>query len=131
MSAKLNTLLSNTTTYRFKLKSTVFLYTPLLYTYLKYPLTNKRAQRALDCSPEKLHFENIIFDPVTYLRNQLERFEHYCKIWTKSNEPFQRKSCLKKLLTDERTDGRTTVNGPTQKLTLSILCSGELKTDIS
>ena len=54
--------------------------------------------------------------------------DHSCEVWTKSNEWFQRRCCLKKLLTHGRTDRRwTTDNGPSQKLTLSTLCSGELK----
>ena len=54
--------------------------------------------------------------------------DHSCEVWSKSNEWFQRRCCLKKLLTHARTHGRwTTDNGPSQKLTLSTLCSGELK----
>jgi len=54
--------------------------------------------------------------------------DHSCEVWSKSNKQFQRRCCLKKLLTDARTDGRwTTDDGPSQKLTLSTLCSGELK----
>jgi len=56
-----------------------------------------------------------------------------CEVWSKSNEWCQRRSCLKILLTHRRTLARThgwwtTDNGPSQKLTLSTLCSGELKT---
>jgi len=58
---------------------------------------------------------------------------HSCEVWSKSIKWFQRRCCLKKLLTHARTHGRThgrwtTDNGPSQKLTLSTLCSGELKT---
>ena len=76
---------------------------------------------------------------MTYLCNRLERLnnfgrgplgDHSREVWSKSTESFQR-SCLKKLLTDERTDGRTvgrwtTDKRPSQKLTLSTLCSCEL-----
>ena len=57
--------------------------------------------------------------------------DHSCEVWSKSNEWFQRRSCLKKL-TDGRThqSRRTMDNGPSQKLTLSTLCSGELKRHI-
>ena len=50
--------------------------------------------------------------------------DHSCLVWSKSNAWFQRRCCLKKLLTHGRW---TTDNGPSQKLTLSTLCSGELK----
>ena len=33
--------------------------------------------------------------------------DHSCKVWSKSNKLFQRRCCLKKLLTDGRTDART------------------------
>jgi len=33
--------------------------------------------------------------------------DHSCEVWSKSNERFQRRCCLKKLLTHGRTDGRT------------------------
>jgi len=33
--------------------------------------------------------------------------DHSCEVWSKSNERFQRRSCLKKLLTNTRTDGCT------------------------
>ena len=33
--------------------------------------------------------------------------DHSCEVWSKSNKRFQRRCCLKKLLTDARTDGRT------------------------
>jgi len=36
---------------------------------------------------------------------------HYCEVWSKSNERFQRRSCLKKLLTDGRTDWQTMNDG--------------------
>ena len=46
-----------------------------------------------------------------------------CEIGSKSNEWFQRRSCLKKLLTHGWTHRRTTNNGQSQKLTLSTLRS--------
>jgi len=46
--------------------------------------------------------------------------DHACEVWSKSNEWFQI-SCLKKLLTDRRTDARTTDNGASQNL--STKCS--------
>ena len=33
--------------------------------------------------------------------------DHSCEVWSKSNKRFQRRCCLKKLLTDGRTHGRT------------------------
>jgi len=33
--------------------------------------------------------------------------DHSCEVWSKSNKWFQRRCCLKKLLTDGRTDART------------------------
>jgi len=33
--------------------------------------------------------------------------DHSCEVWSKSNKRFQRSCCLKKLLTDGRTDART------------------------
>ena len=49
--------------------------------------------------------------------------DHSCEVWSKSNAWFQRRCCLKKLLTLGRTHGRwTTDNEPSQTL-----CSGELK----
>jgi len=33
--------------------------------------------------------------------------DHSYEVWSKSNKPFQRRCCLKKLLTDGRTHGRT------------------------
>jgi len=50
--------------------------------------------------------------------------DHSCEVKSKSNERFQRRCCLKKLLTHGRW---TSDNGPSHKLTLSTLCSGELK----
>jgi len=86
----------------------------------------------------KLHFDNQFFDPwPTYATNWngLNNFDrgpprdHSCEVWSKSNAWFQRRCCLKKLLTHGRTHGQwTTDNGPSQKLTLRTLCSGELKT---
>ena len=37
--------------------------------------------------------------------------DHSCEVWSKSNKLFQRRCCLKKLLTHGRTDGRTTDDG--------------------
>ena len=44
--------------------------------------------------------------------------DHSCEVWSKSNKRLQRRCCLKKLLTDGRTDGRRTpdIEG-SQKLT--------------
>ena len=61
--------------------------------------------------------------------------DHSCEVWSKSNKRFQRRCCLKKLLTDARThartDARTTDNGrrtlKDHKSSLSTSCSGELK----
>ena len=90
----------------------------------------------------KLHFKKTYFLTLwpTYATNwnSLNNFDrgpprdHFCEVWSKSNKWFQRRFCLKKLLTLARTDGRTdgrwtTDNGPSQKLDLSTLCSGELK----
>ena len=33
--------------------------------------------------------------------------DHSCEVWSKSNKRFQRRCCLRKLLTDGRTHGRT------------------------
>jgi len=91
---------------------------------------------------DKKIFENCIlktyiFNPwPTYTSNWngLNNFDrgpprdHSCLVWSKSNKWFQGRCCLKKLLMHGRTDGRwTTDNGPSQKLTLSTLCLGELK----
>jgi len=96
----------------------------------------------------KLHFENLFFTPwPTYATNWngLINFDrgsprdHSCEVWSKSNKRFQRRYCLKKLLTHRWTHGRwthgrwTTDCGPSQKLTfstLSTLCSGELKSPL-
>jgi len=43
-----------------------------------------------------------------------------CEVWSKSNKWFQRRCCLKKLLTHGRTDGRTMDNGPSQKLSAQV-----------
>jgi len=68
----------------------------------------------------KLHFENLFFDPVTYFAtnwNGLNNFDrgpprnHSCEVWSKSNKRFQRRCCLKKLLTQRRTHGRTMDDG--------------------
>jgi len=55
--------------------------------------------------------------------------DHSCEVWSKSNKRFQRRCCLKKLLTHARTDGRTTDAGHWRitKAHLSTSCSGELK----
>jgi len=37
--------------------------------------------------------------------------DHSCEVWSKSNERFQRRCCLKKLLTHARTDARTPDDG--------------------
>jgi len=56
---------------------------------------------------------------------------HSFEVWSKSNERFQRRCCLKKLLADGRTDARTTDNGrrtlKDHNSSLSTSCSGELK----
>ena len=59
--------------------------------------------------------------------------DHSCEVWSKSNKRFQRRCCLKKLLTHGRTDGRTharTDDGrrtlKDRKSSLSTSCSGEL-----
>ena len=44
--------------------------------------------------------------------------DHSCEVWSKSNKQFQRRCCLKKLLTHARTDGlRTPDIEGSQKLT--------------
>jgi len=64
----------------------------------------------------KLHFENLLFDPVTYLCNQSEPFdrgpprEHSFEVWSKSNEWFQRRRFLSKTVYGRR----TTDDGPSQ-----------------
>jgi len=64
----------------------------------------------------KLHFENLFFDPwPTYATNWngLNNFDrgpprdHSCEIWSTSNKRFQRRFCLKKLLTHRRTHAHT------------------------
>ena len=91
----------------------------------------------------KLHFENLFFDPVTYLCNQLNGLnnfdrglprDHSWEVWSKSNKWFQRRCCLKKLLTHARMDRRTDDGRQTMGhhksspwAQLSTLCSGELK----
>jgi len=56
--------------------------------------------------------------------------DHFCEVWSKSNERFQRRCCLKKLLTHARTHARTTDDGrrtlKDHKSSLSTSCSGEL-----
>jgi len=78
----------------------------------------------LEVSDKKI-FESFIskiylFTPwPTYAtnRNGLNNFDrgpprdHSCEVWSKSNKRFQRRCCLKKLLTDARTHGRTTDDG--------------------
>ena len=90
----------------------------------------------------KLHFENLFLTPLhTYATNWngLNNFDrgpprdHSCEVWSKSNKRFQRRCCLKKLLTDARTDARSHGRTPDAghwritKAHLSTLCSGELK----
>jgi len=54
--------------------------------------------------------------------------DHSCEVWSKSNKRFQRRCCLKKLLTDARTDARTDDgHWRITKAHLSTSCSGELK----
>jgi len=56
-------------------------------------------------------------------RNSLNNFDrgpprdHSCEVWSKSNKRFQRRCCLKKLLTDAWTHGRTPDIEGSQKLT--------------
>ena len=87
----------------------------------------------------KLHFENLFLTPwPTYATNWngLNNFDrgpprdHSCEVSSKSNKRFQRRCCLKNLLTDARTDARTDDGRRTlkdHKSSLSTLCSGELK----
>jgi len=70
---------------------------------------------------DKKIFENCILKPYfltlwpTYATNWngLNNFDrgphrnHSCEVWSKSNKWFQRRCCLKKLLTDARMDART------------------------
>jgi len=44
---------------------------------------------------------------------------------------FRERSFLNKLLTDAHTDAPTRDNGPSQKLTLKTLCSGDLITTVN
>jgi len=86
-----------------------------------------------------LHFENLLLQPTGTALNSFGRGtprDHSCEVWSKSNEWIQRRSCLKKLLTHERTDARrdgrwATDNGPSEKFNLSTFCSCELKKHIS
>ena len=59
--------------------------------------------------------------------------DHSCVVWSKSNKRFQRTCCLKKLLTDARTDARTpdARHWTITKAHLSTLCSGELKNQLN
>jgi len=75
------------------------LYMTLLYT--KYESSGPCSFRQEDFW--KLHFKNLFFDPVTYLCNQVERFEqiwretprdHSYEVWSNSNELFQKRRCL-------------------------------------
>jgi len=91
-------------------------------------------------SEEKI-FENCILKTYfltprpTYATNwnSLNNFDsgpprdHSCEVWSKSNKRFQRRYCLKKLLTDGRTHGRRTLKD--HKSSLSTSCSGELKNE--
>jgi len=55
--------------------------------------------------------------------------DHSCEVWSKSNKRFQRRCCLKKLLTDARTHAHTDNGRRTykdHKSSLSTSCSGEL-----
>ena len=52
--------------------------------------------------------------------------DHSSEVWSKSNRRYQRRCCLKKLLTDGRTHGRRTLKD--HKSSLGTSCSGELKT---
>ena len=79
---------------------------------------------------QSIHFKTYLVVPwPTYATNWtgLNNFNrgpsrnHSCEVWSKSNKWFQMRCCLKKLLTHGRW---TTDNGPSQKLTLSTLCSG-------
>ena len=54
---------------------------------------------------------------------------HSCEVWSKSNKRFQRRCCLKKLLTHARTHGRRTLKD--HKSSLSTSCSDELKIGMS
>ena len=92
----------------------------LMMLHIKYESTGPRSFRQEDFW--KFNFKTYFFDPVTYLCNQLERFEqfdrgpptdHSCEVWSKSNKRFQRRCCLKKLLTHTQT---TDIEG-SQKLT--------------
>jgi len=65
----------------------------------------------------KFHFKTYLLTPwPTYATNwngvnnfdRGPRRNHSCDVWLKSNKRFQRRCCLKKLLTDARTHGRTT-----------------------
>ena len=93
---------------------------------------------------DKKIFENCILKTYfltlwpTYAtnRNSLNNFDrgpprdHSCEVWSKSNKRFQRRCCLKKLLTHGRTDARTDDGRRTlkdHKSSLSTSCSGELK----
>jgi len=51
--------------------------------YMKYESSGHCTSRQEDL---KLHFENLVFDPVTYLCNQSEPFEQF---WSKTTQgPF-------------------------------------------
>jgi len=107
----------------------------LMMLYIKYESTGSCSFSQEDFW--KFHLKTYLLTPwPTYATNwnRLNNFgrgppsNHSCEVWSKSIKWFQRRCWLKKLLTHGRTHGRwTTDNGPSQKLTLSTLCSGELK----
>jgi len=87
----------------------------------------------------KFYFKNlyILTQWPTYATNWngLNNFDrgpprdHSCEVWSNSHKWLKRRCCLKKLLTDARTDARTTDAGHWRitKAYLSTSCSGELK----
>jgi len=105
---------------------------------------NTKYESSGPCSFRQFFFENCILKTYfltqwpTYATNWngLNNFDrgpprdHYCEVWLKSNKRFQRRCCLKKLLTHGRTHGRTDDGRRTlkdHKSSLSTSCSGELK----
>jgi len=71
----------------------------------------------------KLHFENLLFDPVPYATNQnhLNNFgrapprDHSCEVWSNSNELFQRRRCLSKTSLRTTDDARRTTTDDGQR----------------